>query len=83
MIDNTGSPERKEKSSATQRQILHYGQQHWQLNLEAQCGSFFIWNGSLHHSKAEHALSGSVPRKLHREPGFAEKQQVMTFGLRT
>lgn len=28
MIDDTGSPERKEKSSGTQRQIPHYGQQH-------------------------------------------------------
>ena len=40
---------------------------------------------SLHHGKVEYALTESAHAcGFHRQlPGFAEKQQVMTFGLGT
>lgn len=70
MIDNTGSPERKE----------FRGKYLFMDSKTSNVTKSLVW--LLFHLEG-HVLSGSAQRKLHGEPGFAEKQQVMTFGRRT
>lgn len=74
-------PYKEERSSETQRQITHHGQQHWQPNLKPSVAPFLFGVGLFTIArqnvllKYQHIVSS-------REQGFAEKQQVMIFGLR-